>query len=148
MSVVSIFALSIPCFADDAAPPAAPNVVNPLARQIDNLVRSELSAHEIPGYAIAVIKDGNVVIARGCGVADRETQKPVTTQTVFGLASLTKTFTALTLLSLVDRGLINLDAPLEKYLRDVPREYRSLTIRQLASMTAGVPSHAPQELSG
>ncbi len=146
ISVISISVISVPCFADDVAPPVAPNVVNPLARQIDNLVRSELSAHEIPGYAIAVIKDGNVVIARGYGVADRETQKPVTTQTVFGLASLTKTFTALTLLSLVDRGLINLDAPLEKYLRDVPREYRSLTIRQLASMTAGVPSRAPQEV--
>ncbi|MBK9622817.1 MAG: beta-lactamase family protein [Candidatus Obscuribacter sp.] len=100
----------------------------------------------MPGYTIAIIKNGQVVFQKCYGYADLERRIPVTDNTVFGLASVTKSFTGLTLLSLVDRGLVGLDDPLQKYVNGLTRPYRDLTIRQLASMAAGVPAKLDKEI--
>jgi CubicO group peptidase (beta-lactamase class C family) len=121
-------------------------ISNSLTKRIDDLVLNKLTALKIPGYALAVIKNGNVVVNRGYGVTNLETQQPVTSQTVFGLASLTKTFTALCLLTLVDQNKLALEDTLDKFIPDLPASYKKLTIRQLASMTAGVPKEVPQEV--
>jgi CubicO group peptidase (beta-lactamase class C family) len=118
-----------------------------IARSVDALVIRELGEQNIPGYALAVIKDGKLVVHRGYGVMNLQTQQPVTPQTVFGLASLTKTFTALTLLTLVDQGKVNLEDTLDMYVSDLTRPYQKLTVRQLASMTAGVPHELSQEVA-
>lgn len=115
-------------------------------RQIDQMVGERMDALNIPAYCLTVIKDGQVVFQKAYGFADVAHQVPATSDTVFGLASLTKTFTALTLLSLVDRGLIGLDDPLSKYVGGLTRPYQALTIRQLASMAAGVPEKLAQEV--
>lgn len=113
---------------------------------VDQMVIERMQMLNMPGYCLAIIKNGKVVFQKPYGYADVSQTRPVTNQTVFGLASLTKTFTALTLLSLVDKGLVNLDDPLSKYVRDLSPQYQNLTIRQLASMTAGVPKVVPQEV--
>lgn len=113
---------------------------------VDQMVIQRMQMLNMPGYCLAIIKNGKLVFQKPYGYADVSQTKPVTNQTVFGLASLTKTFTALTLLSLVDKGLVNLDDPLSKYVRDLSPQYQNLTIRQLASMTAGVPKVVPQEV--
>jgi len=113
---------------------------------VDQMVIERMQILNMPGYCLAIIKNGQVVFQKPYGYADVSQTRPVTNQTVFGLASLTKTFTALTLLSLVDKGLVNLDDPLSKYVRDLSPQYQNLTIRQLASMTAGVPKVVPQEV--
>lgn len=113
---------------------------------VDQMVIERMQMLNMPGYCLAIIKNGKVVFQKPYGYADVSQARPVTNQTVFGLASLTKTFTALTLLSLVDKGLVNLDDPLSKYVRDLSPQYQNLTIRQLASMTAGVPKVVPQEV--
>lgn len=114
--------------------------------QIDQFVQNQLAQLAVPGYHLTVIKNGNVILHRGYGMADIAQRRPVSDYTVFGLASLTKTFTALTLLALVDKGLVSLDDPLQKYLKGLTPEYKNLTIRQLASMTAGVPKTVPNEI--
>ena len=113
---------------------------------VDQMVIQRMQMLNMPGYCLAIIKNGKLVFQKPYGYADVSQTKPVTNQTVFGLASLTKTFTALTLLSLVDKGLVNLEDPLSKYVRDLSPQYQNLTIRQLASMTAGVPKVVPQEV--
>lgn len=113
---------------------------------VDQMVIERMQMLNMPGYCLAIVKNGKVVFQKPYGYADVSQARPVTNQTVFGLASLTKTFTALTLLSLVDKGLVNLDDPLSKYVRDLSPQYQNLTIRQLASMTAGVPKVVPQEV--
>lgn len=110
-----------------------------LLQQIDQLVQSRLQRDGVPGIALTVIRNGRVLLHRGYGFADLSANVPVTNQTVFGLASCTKTFTALTLLTLVDQGAVDLDAQLCSYIPGLDRQYGRLTIRQLASMTAGVP---------
>ena len=67
-----------------------------------------------------VIREGKVIIEKGYGYADVEKQTPITPQTIFGVDAITKTFTALCILTLVDRGQIKLDDTLDKYLSDLP----------------------------
>lgn len=114
--------------------------------QVDAMVVERMAAQQIPGYCLAIIMDGRVVFQKPYGFASLENRMPVTPDTVFGLASLTKTFTALALLSLVDQGLVGLDDPLSKYLEGLTPPYRVLTIRQLASMTAGVQKKVSKEV--
>jgi CubicO group peptidase (beta-lactamase class C family) len=132
-----------PIIADARADGGSQNAV---AKAVDELVMRELTEQNVPGYALAVIKDGNLIVDRGYGVANLQTKQPVTPQTVFGLASLTKTFTALALLTLVDQGKIGLDHTLDMYVSNLTKPYQKLTIRQLASMTAGVPKQVSQEV--
>ena len=113
--------------------------------KVDALIQQLVIQRHVPGYAFAVIRDGKVMFKKGYGTTDLEAGTPVTSQTVFGLASVTKTFTALALLALVDQGKINLDDPLDKYIKGLATSWKPLTIRQLASMTAGVPKKIPKE---
>lgn len=114
-------------------------------KRIDDLVNLAIKRGGIAGYSLVVIKDGKVLHQAGYGFADRAHAVPVTPDTVFGLASVTKTFTALALLSLVESGKLSLDDPLSKHLTGLPSSWKNLTLRQLASMTAGVPNDIPRE---
>ncbi len=114
--------------------------------QIDAMVQQRMPQQDLPAYCLTVIKYGRVVFHKAYGFADLQQHIPASNETVFGLASNTKTFTALALLSLVDQGLVNLDDPLAKYIDGLTPPYRGLTIRQLASMTAGVPKVVSQEV--
>jgi CubicO group peptidase (beta-lactamase class C family) len=113
------------------------------AREADGnigaLVAGEVRRLHLPGYALAVIKGGDVVFSRGYGFADLRMRTPVTPDTVFDLASVTKTFTGMVLLKLVDEKKLGLDDPLGTYVSNLPETWNHLTIRQLATMTAGVP---------
>lgn len=91
----------------------------------------------MPGIAIAVSRGGRTVFSRGYGIANIEDGVPVTPDTVFQLASVTKQFTAAAILSLVQEGQIGLDDPLSRYVREMPKA-RRITIRQLLIQTAGV----------
>src|ERR1700735_3051216 len=71
---------------------------------------------DIPGLSIAIIRNGKLVWNNVFGVADAETKKPATNQTVFEAASLSKCIFAYGVLKLVDEGKLNLDSPLNKYL--------------------------------
>ncbi len=115
-------------------------------QRIDAMVKERMQALGMPGYCLVVIKSGKVVFQKPYGFANLETRQPTTNDTIFGLASITKTFTALALLTLVDRGMVALEDPLSKYIDGLTPEYKPLTIRQLASMTAGVPAKLSQEV--
>ncbi|HEY9870009.1 MAG TPA: serine hydrolase domain-containing protein [Candidatus Obscuribacterales bacterium] len=117
-----------------------------LRQRLAALIAQQCQTNNIPGYAISVVKDGRIFFQSGFGLADIESRRPVTPETIFGLASVTKTFTALCLLMLVDRGQINLDDSVDRYLPDLSGHWAKLTIRQLATMTAGLPKGLPREL--
>jgi CubicO group peptidase (beta-lactamase class C family) len=116
-----------------------------LRQQIDILVQTRMQEQSIPGYSLSVVKDGRIILHNSYGLANIDQRRPTTNETVFGLASVTKTFTAFCLLSLVDKGLVGLDDPLDKYLNGLGDQYKKLTIRQLASMAAGVPSNIGEQ---
>ncbi len=95
------------------------------------------------GLAAAVVRDGSLVWFLGHGAADAESAAPVTQHTVFRVGSITKTFTAIAVLQLWERGLVDLDAPASDYLRSfrlVPAraEFAPVTVRHLLTHTAGI----------
>ena len=107
----------------------------------DAYVARVLEAFTVPGVAIAIVKDGKVVLARGYGVRRLGQPTPVDAQTQFGIASNTKLFTATALAILVDEGRVEWDAPVIRYLPWFalydPYVTRELTVRDLLVHRSG-----------
>ena len=101
------------------------------------------------GLALGVVRDGALEFFAAHGLADVATRRPVCEDTVFRVASITKTFTAIAVLQLVEQGLVDLDAPANAYLRTlqvVPRRHGwpAATVRQLLTHTAGLGEEVPR----
>lgn len=112
-------------------------------RDLTNRIDELLNRRAAVGLAVGVVRDGTLAFFTGRGVADLDTRRPVTPDTIFRIASITKTFTAIAAMQLWERGLIDLDAPANDALRGyrlVPADpsWRPATVRQLLTHTAGV----------
>jgi CubicO group peptidase (beta-lactamase class C family) len=112
---------------------------------VDRYVGAEMEARNVPGAALAVVEGSRIVYQKGYGVADH-TGRPVTPQTPFVLGSLSKSFTAVAVMQLVERRVLDLDAPVQRYLpwfsvadKDASR---TITIRNLLNQTSGLPERA------
>jgi CubicO group peptidase (beta-lactamase class C family) len=114
-------------------PPAVPDF-----RDVESLARKELQETGTPGAAIAVILGDRVVYSKGLGVASVETGEPVTSDTLFRIASTTKMLTAAALASLEDQGRIRFDAPIDRYAKGLDSKIGRLTLHQLLSHTSGL----------
>ncbi len=117
------------------AQPAAPP-------DLDSFVERVRGAFEVPGIAVAIVKDGHVVMAKGYGVKKLGDPAPVDAETLFGIASNTKAFTAAALAILVDDGKIRWDDPVINYLPSFqmydPYVTREMTIRDLLTHRSGL----------
>ena len=103
-----------------------------------------LYRHPAVGMALGVIRNGGLDFFHGHGVADIASNTPITEDTIFRIASITKTFTAIAVMQLWEEGLIDLDAPVNDSLRAyrlVPAKdgWRPATVRHLLTHTAGLP---------
>ncbi len=94
-----------------------------------------------PGAAVLLMQGNEIVLAEGVGLADLEWQQPVTVDTSFRIGSLSKPFTAIAVLQLVDAGAIDLDQPVSTYLPDLPGVLGRPSLRQLLGHTSGLPDH-------
>lgn len=113
---------------------------------VRNEIQGALVAWDQPSMAVAVALDGKVVWEEGFGWADRERRIPATEHTMYSLASISKPITATGLMILVERGLVDLDAPANDYLGPAKIDGRAwdaagATVRRVASHTAGLPLH-------
>lgn len=126
------------------APPAATSRASlPFASVVDRVVPPLLDALDVPGAAVALVHDGRVEWMRGYGFADVDARRPVTPQTVFNTGSISKVVTAWAVLTLAQDRRIDLDRPVDLYLKrwHVPAsrfDARGVTARRLLSHTAGV----------
>jgi CubicO group peptidase (beta-lactamase class C family) len=91
-----------------------------------------------PGASLAVIDNGKIFYSKAYGMADLETRTPATTYTNYRLASVTKQFTAMAVLMLVDRGKLTLDSRLTDVLPGAPTYLREVKIRHLLNHTSGI----------
>jgi CubicO group peptidase (beta-lactamase class C family) len=87
--------------------------------------------------AVLVVKDGQVILSKGYGMANRERKIPVTLDTVFDIGSLVKQFTAAAILKLEMKGKLHTNDPLSKYFKNVPPDKAAMTIHHLLTHTAG-----------
>jgi CubicO group peptidase (beta-lactamase class C family) len=133
------------------APAVVPSVLSSqpdlaaLIQHFDETLPGFLERRRVPGVAIALIDGGELAWAKGYGLADKATGTPATADTVFQVASLSKSVTAFGVLRLVERGLLELEAPVEQYLTrwhlpPSPYDADGVTIRRLLSHTAGLPT--------
>jgi CubicO group peptidase (beta-lactamase class C family) len=126
-----------------AVPPRAGSREGALVKQTIARTPSYLAQFSIPGAAVAVIEDGQVIMARGFGVADAAHKVPVTPATLFNIGSTSKSVSAWGVMRLVDEGKIGLDDPVQRrltrwHLPASPFPADGVTLRRLLSHTAGL----------
>lgn len=144
------FATSSPALAQ--APPESPSPTPPAGRGptdereveafLDGVLKQQLEGYRIPGATVSVVRDGEVLFAKGYGQADVAKEKPVVAdETLFRIASTSKLFTSTSVMQLVEEGKLDLDEDVNVYLDDVeiPSTYpgRPVTLRHLLTHTAG-----------
>jgi CubicO group peptidase (beta-lactamase class C family) len=116
---------------------------------IDSLMSAFALRAKVPGIAYGIIVDGKVIHIGVSGVRNATTNAPIDTNTVFRIASMTKSFTALSILQLRDAGKLSLDDPAERYLPELKQlhypttDSPKITIRHLLSHSAGFPEDNP-----
>ncbi len=115
------------------------------ADAVDTYVRERMRAHHIDGLALAVVKQGRIVTVRAYGTANLEWKAPATPDTLFQIASTTKALTGTALMTLVQQGRLRLDAPVTEYLPTAPPAWSRVTLRHLATHTAGLTDDAVME---
>ena len=136
------FAITLMVYpASFAQPISTKDAITKLQKDIPQL----LEKSDVPGISIALIRNGKLVWSGAFGIANSNTKKPVTENTIFEAASLSKPVFAYAVLKLVDEGKINLDTPLNKYLGnnyDVVNDDRInlITARRVLSHTSGFPN--------
>ena len=118
----------------------------PALASFDRLMTTFVKKHKIPGAVLAVAKDGHIVYERGFGYADLDVHEPVKPESLFRIASVSKPFTAVAILQLVERGKLRLDDKVFAVLGLAPPDdpevkfderWRQVTIEQLLHHTGG-----------
>src|SRR5262245_14244323 len=114
---------------------------NTLIADLEQQIPRLMTKANVPGLAIAIVKDGQLFWRRGFGVKDRRTNQPVDNDTVFEAASTSKPVFSYAVMKLCERGVINLDTPLTKYTSDriIKNDPRLdlITARHVLSHTSG-----------
>lgn len=109
-----------------------------LGARVDTAVEDALREMPVARLSLAVVRDGQPILAKGYGYADLAERVPASAATIYRLASITKEFTAAAILHFAEQGRLSLDDPISDYLPDYTGEGRRITIRQLLSHTSGL----------
>ncbi len=118
---------------------------------LDTKIDSLVNQLDIPGLSIAIINDSKMIYHNAIGVTNSETKEPVDKQTIFEAASLSKPVFAYFVLKMVEKGVLDLDKPLYKYLHHPEiaeaskEDYKLITARMVLSHKSGFPNHADGE---
>src|SRR6185369_13050127 len=110
--------------------------------QLEPLIEKTMRENHIPGFAIGIVENGKVIYARGFGVTKLGDDKPITSKSLFHMASVTKPFVATAIMQLVERGKIDLDAHVIEYLpyfRMKDERFATITVRQMLGHISGMP---------
>ena len=128
--------------AQPALPPAA-------IAELDAVMQTEMKTAKVPGASLAIVWKGTPVYSKGFGMADLENRVPVTSHTAFRTASVAKPITATGVMWLVERGKLDLDAPIQKYCPAFPEKPWPITARLILGHQAGIRHYGkPGESAG
>ena len=109
-----------------------------LFQKIDEAAKSEMERQQIVGFAVGIIQENRIVYLKGYGWEDREKRVPVTRNTMFRWASISKSLTALVAMQLWEKGHLELDADVRSYVPEFPDKGHKVTLRQLLSHQGGI----------
>jgi CubicO group peptidase (beta-lactamase class C family)/D-alanyl-D-alanine dipeptidase len=117
-----------------------------VAQVLEGFVQQEMTDKAIPAVSIALVDDQHIVWARGFGFANKQDSLPASATTVYRVGSISKLFTGIGVMQLVERGRLNLDAPVINYLPDFTPNNpfnAPVTLRELLAHRAGLPLEPP-----
>jgi CubicO group peptidase (beta-lactamase class C family) len=114
-----------------------------LASRVDAVLEQAIAERRIVGAVVLVLRDGRLIYHRAAGLADRETSRPMSEDTIFRYASMSKPIVSAAALALIDRGRIGLDDPVTRWLpefrpRTAAGEAPPITVRELLTHTSGL----------
>jgi CubicO group peptidase (beta-lactamase class C family) len=146
---LSLFLLSgRAAFSEPTPSPVSSATTNSLplevSKKIDDAAMKMLSESGVPSASIAVVKDGKLAYTKAYGLADIASHRPATTSMIYSIGSISKQFTAASILLLAEQGKLSLDDPVGHWLPDLTRA-NEVTIRQVLSMTSGYQDYWPQD---
>lgn len=106
--------------------------------KVETAISSFMSQQNIPAVSVAIIQDNQVKFQRGYGMADVENFVPAKALTVYRIASVSKSLTAVAAMQLAEKGKLDLDAPVQKYVPSFPTKNFPITARQLLAHLSGI----------
>lgn len=118
-----------------------------IAANVDEYMKAAVRVKHFSG-SVFVARDGQPLISEGYGMANCELDVPNTPQTIFRLGSITKPFTAVAIMMLQERGRLNVNDSVCKYLSDCPAAWQPVTIRHLLTHTSGIPTYVASPEAG
>src|SRR5262245_51863372 len=117
-----------------------------VVRALETIIEREMKEKGLPALSVALVDDQTVVWAKGFGLADPQKKTPATADTVYRVGSVSKLFTDLAVMQLVERGQFDLDAPVTRLLPDfrpITHFDKEITLRQLMTHRAGLVRESP-----
>jgi CubicO group peptidase (beta-lactamase class C family) len=136
-----VCALTPVVVAAQSAPVSTRTASESTAEAVDAFVEKTLAAQSLAGASVAVISNGKIVLAKGYGFSDLEKKTRATEQTIYQLGSITKPFTAMATLMLMEEGRLTLEARVNDLLPGMPEAWSGVTVRHLLSHTSGIKSY-------
>jgi CubicO group peptidase (beta-lactamase class C family)/D-alanyl-D-alanine dipeptidase len=141
----ALLAFSSPAFAQPSVPAAEP--YRAAVAELEKLIKHEVDDKKLPALSIALVDDQKVVWAAGFGFQDRAKKIPATAETVYRVGSVSKLFTDVAIMQLVEEGKLDLDAPVAKYVPDFKPSYKEgqkqITLRMLMAHRSGLIREPP-----
>ena len=125
--------------------PGLANLPAVQAAALDSAILAALPRLGAPGLSIGVVRDRELRWSAGYGLADLENEVPATPATVYRLASVAKPITATAVLQLAERGKLDLDAPIQRYVSGFPEKPWPITARQLLAHQSGIRNWSQEE---
>ncbi|OGD12320.1 MAG: serine hydrolase [Candidatus Aminicenantes bacterium RBG_13_62_12] len=135
-----IATLTIACMA-----PAVRAQTGDVDSRVDTFVQDSIREQRIPGLALAVMRDGQVIKAKGYGLSNIELNTPVSPQTISQSGSMGKQFTATGIMMLVEEGKVGLDDKVAKYFPGAPESWNKFTVRNLLTHTSGIKEYTGKD---
>lgn len=108
---------------------------------VDAFIRRNMESLHIPGASIVVVKQGKIVKSGGYGLSNLELSVPATTKTVYEIGSMTKQFTSMSIMMLVEDGKLNLNDKITRFFPNAPAHWNNITVRHLLTHTSGIQNH-------
>jgi CubicO group peptidase (beta-lactamase class C family) len=115
---------------------------------MDHYVFGEMEREHIPGLAVGIYSRGQILLAKGYGMANVELQVPVKPETIFQSGSVGKQFVSAAVMMLVEEGKVGLDDSIVKYFPDAPESWKPILIKNLLSHTSGLAEYESPERTG
>jgi serine beta-lactamase-like protein LACTB, mitochondrial len=124
----------------------APEIPSGIIRRLERALESERVAQKIVGMSVAVGHRGALRYSGGFGLSDLENGYPARPDTIYRLGSISKTITAVAALQLYDRGRLDLDSPVQRYVPAFPRKPWTITLREVLGHFAGIRHYKGDEM--